>query len=283
MKIIMKKYAVIGNPVAHSLSPWIHQRFAQQSHLSLDYHAITLTCQTPCDLHTELVALCQTGYQGLNVTLPYKTWIFNLMKAEHALTERAISAGAVNTITFASPTHWIGDNTDGVGLVRDLQRLGWQVAGKRLLLLGAGGAASGVLGALLSQQPEHIAILNRDRDKAAQLAARFTPATCKIDSIDQPNLFGYDLIINATASSLSQQLPTTITHLTAQNSHCYDMVYAPSPTVFLTWALAHQTAFVSDGLGMLVAQAAESFYLWHGIRPSTNLIIEQLQTKISNL
>jgi shikimate 5-dehydrogenase len=279
----MKKYAVIGNPVTHSLSPWIHQQFAQQSHLSIDYQAITLACQTPSALHAELVALCQKGYQGLNVTLPYKTWVFDLMKAQYALTERALSAGAVNTIAFASPTHWLGDNTDGVGLVTDLQRLGWQVAGQRILILGAGGAASGVLGALLSQAPQQIAILNRDRDKATQLAARFTAATCKIDCIDQPHSLGYDLIINATASSLSQQLPATITHLTPQNAHCYDMVYAPLPTVFLAWALANRAVAISDGLGMLVAQAAESFYLWHGIRPFTVPTLEQLQTKIANL
>lgn len=277
----MKKYAVIGNPIQHSWSPFIHQQFAKQTKIDLTYEALKLDCPSQSDFQDALQQLLEQGYQGLNITLPYKIWAFEVIQKKHGLSNYAEKAGAVNTLTFINSSKWLGNNTDGIGLVRDVKhRLGWSLNKSNVLILGAGGAVSGVMPALIDEKPACIHLLNRDRTKADDLAKRFSTEDCNIRRIDQSEKIPYHLIINGTSSSLWEQLPSTIQQVDPQNAHCYDMVYASSHTPFLHWALANQAKAVSDGLGMLVEQAAESFYQWHHQMPETHIVIEQLRQRL---
>lgn len=269
------RYAVIGHPVAHSKSPQIHAAFARQTGQDLSYEAIL----APLDGFEPAVrAFIRGGGCGLNVTLPFKVEAFRLAATR---SPRAEAAGAVNTLLF-SAAGIRGDNTDGIGLVADLTRnLGLDLAGKRILLLGAGGAARGVLLPLLEQRPAVLALANRTADKARALAAAFVARAggCALAGGGFTELAGrrFDLVINATAASLGDAAPTLPGGLCAPDSLAYDMVYGKELTPFLRAARGDGAARLADGLGMLVEQAAEAFFLWRGVRPATAPVLAALR------
>jgi shikimate dehydrogenase len=262
-------YAVFGNPVAHSKSPLIHAEFARQTGQDLDYLAIL----APLDGFPGTVeSFREAGGEGANVTVPFKEAAFRL--ATH-LTPRAKDAGAVNTLKFENG-QILGDNTDGSGLVRDLTvNLKQTLAGKHILLMGAGGAARGVIGPLLAERPAALVLANRTVGKAQQLAELFDG---KFAASSYATLAGqrFDIVINATAASLKGELPPLPDHLFNPGALAYDMMYG-SETPFMAWARTHGAKIVADGLGMLVEQAAESFYLWRGVHPDTAPVIRKLR------
>lgn len=263
-----RRFAVMGNPVNHSKSPFIHQQFARQMSIKLEYIAIQV------DVGGFVQAVDQfraTGGAGLNITVPFK---LDAYRYAEKLSDRARRAGAVNTLKFDAQV--FGDNTDGVGLVRDLQtNLGVALKGKRVLVLGAGGAVRGVLGPLGEAQPASVAIANRTAVKAKELAADFAGvAGGGFDAIEGQV---FDVVINGTAASLEGKIPDLPPKLFAPNSLAYDMMYADKAKPFLSWAQSQGAARVSDGLGMLVEQAAESFFIWHGKRPDTKPVLTHLR------
>ncbi len=269
-------YAVFGNPIAHSKSPLIHQAFAEQTG-----HAIRYERQLVDVDGFELAAdaFFSGGGLGLNVTVPFKQ---DAYRYAAKLSQRARRAGAVNTLIMDNGVVR-GDTTDGVGLVRDItENLNWPIAGKRLLILGAGGAVRGVLEPLLAQQPQHIVIANRTVDKALQLAKGFAEmgylCGCGLDMLPGQQ---FDLVINGTSASLGSELPPLPGDLIAAGGAAYDMVYGAEPTVFMRWARQQQVEQVADGLGMLVEQAAESFLLWRGVRPETAPVIAAIREQLS--
>lgn len=274
----MDRYAVIGNPIAHSKSPQIHAAFARQTGQELSYEALL----APLDGFAQTVADFRAhGGRGLNVTVPFKLEAFAL--AEHH-TARAQAAGAVNTLAFGADGV-LGDNTDGAGLVRDLTaNLNFALAGCRILLLGAGGATRGVLLPLLDSRPARLTIANRTVGKAEALAALFAARAgdTALDACGFDALAGrrFDLVINATAASLADELPPLPPGLYAEGALAYDMMYARAPTRFMRAALADGAARVADGLGMLVEQAAESFTLWRGVRPDSAPVLAELRRQI---
>jgi shikimate dehydrogenase len=262
-------YAVIGNPIAHSKSPLIHRQFAQYTHQILHYDTVL----ADPDAFVETVQMLQRqGTKGLNVTVPFKIEAWHYADQLSDLAQRA---EAVNTLIFHRNGQVTGDNTDGIGLVRDLQKnYNISLAGKRILLLGAGGAVRGVLQPLLAQQPKCLHIANRTASKAIQLAEDFADLGAitagGFDSIAKTAIF--DLIINGTAASLQGDVPPIATSCIHSQTSCYDMMYAAKDTAFVQWAKQHGAAQALDGLGMLIEQAAESFYLWRGVRPDTHHI-----------
>jgi shikimate dehydrogenase len=266
------RYAVIGHPVAHSRSPHIHALFAAQTGQSLLYERIDAT---PAEFAAVTLDFFARGGSGLNVTLPHKEAASALCAR---LTPRAQRARAVNTLMAAAGGTLLGDNTDGAGLVRDLDlNLNVPVAGQRLLLLGAGGAARGVLGPLLELGPAEIVIANRTSERALQLAAEFAgTAPIRGCGLDAPGA-GFDLIINGTSTSLAGELPALPRSVVQPGTVCYDMAYGREDTVFVSWARAQGAARAVMGLGRLVEQAAESFLLWRGVRPETAPVRAALQ------
>ena len=270
------RYAVMGNPVAHSLSPRIHARFAQQTGQHLDYEAILVE---PDGFPTAVEAFQRAGGKGLNVTVPFKEDAWRLADARSPRAERA---GAVNTLVLRADGSRYGDNTDGVGLVRDLlDNQGASVRARRVLLLGAGGAARGVLEPLLEQRPARLVIANRTPDKAKTLAAAFRDLG-PVEGGGFPELEGhaFDLVINATAAGLAGQVPPVPPGVVTLATWCYDMMYGKGETDFVRWARRQGTAHAVDGLGMLVEQAAESFLLWRGVRPDTAPVIKTLRAEL---
>ncbi len=273
------RYAVIGNPIAHSKSPMIHALFAEQTAQAMQYEARL----APLDGFEAAVRdFAATGGKGLNVTVPFKQAAYALASR---LSPRAERAGAVNTLVIDDAEHCFGDNTDGVGLARDLIRNhGLTLAGKRILLLGAGGAVRGVLQALLGNKPQQLTIVNRTVEKALRLAADFADlGAVNGMGYDELGAVAFDLVINATSASLDGDLPPLPASVLHADSFCYDMMYAAEATVFMRWALGHglpETA-VSDGLGMLVEQAAESFRLWRGVEPQTQSVLRQVRASLS--
>lgn len=266
-------YAVIGNPIAHSKSPRIHTEFARRLGEDVRYEAIF----APRDGFASAVAdFRAAGGRGLNVTVPFKLDAFALATER---TERAEQARAVNTLRFDSKTV-LGDNTDGAGLVADLRdRLGFAIGGKRVLIMGAGGAARGVILPLLRERPASIAIANRTVEKARALERQFAPFG-PVMSGGYAELHGksFDLVVNATSASLSGEVPPLPADVLAPGALAYDMVYGDRPTQFMTFALESGAGRAVDGLGMLVAQAAESFFLWRGVRPDVAPVIELLRS-----
>lgn len=258
------RYAVIGNPIAHSKSPLIHAEFARQTGQDLSYAALL----APLDgFEAAARSFSLEGGRGMNVTVPFKqdAWRFATRR-----TQRAELAQAVNTLKFDGESV-LGDNTDGAGLVRDiLVNLGFAIRGRRVLLMGAGGAARGVILPLLGESPSLLAIANRTPARAHELAQQFAEHG-DISSGDYASLTGchFDLVINATSSSLSNKLPPLPGSVFSKGCLAYDMMYGKGLTPFLQFALDHGAGQVADGLGMLVEQAAESFFLWRGVRPET--------------
>lgn len=269
---MVDRYAVVGHPVAHSKSPRIHAAFAAQTGQALSYTAIDIA---PGEFESRVRAFFAAGGRGLNVTLPYKEEAYRLADS---LSRAARQAGAVNTLWRGEDGRLHGDNTDGAGLVRDLMaNQGWPLRGRRILLLGAGGAVRGVLGPLLAEQPAGLVIANRTADKARQLAQAFG---ARVQGCGYPALAGqvFDVVINGTSASLAGALPPLPDALLAPGAGCYDMMYGAEPTVFLRWAGTHGAAACADGLGMLVEQAAEAFFLWRGLRPDTAPVLVMLRT-----
>ena len=267
-------YAVMGNPVTHSRSPEIHQLFAQQAAIKIDYQRI----QVDVGGFAQAVSNFQaSGGQGLNVTVPFKVEAWELTDT---CSERAQLARAVNTLWFET-TSVIGDNTDGVGIVRDItNNLQQPITNTRLLVLGAGGAVRGVLGELLNCQPKQIVVANRTVDRAVELAGVFQNHSsiellgCGFEELAEMH---FDIIINGTAASLTGEVPALPQLHFNSDALAYDMVYSTQPTAFMRWATAAGIPNVSDGLGMLVEQAAESFYIWHDHRPNTEPVIKALR------
>ena len=261
------RYAVFGHPIAHSKSPLIHAAFARQTGQDMTYEAILAPTDGFADSVAQFIA---AGGRGANVTVPFKEQAFALA---NRLSPRAEHAGAVNTLAFDADGIF-GDNTDGAGLVADLVRnLRCPLAGKRILLVGAGGAARGVIGPLLDQQPATLVIANRTVSRAQELAEQFGHGirACGFDGLDAP----FDLVLNATAASLAGELPPLSPRLFTADTLAYDMMYGRD-TPFLAFARTHGAA-TADGLGMLVEQAAEAFYLWRGVRPDTAPVIASLR------
>lgn len=271
----MDHYAVIGHPVEHSQSPLIHQAFAKQTGQALEYSRVLAPLDGFAATVTQLRA---QGYQGANVTVPFK---FEAYALADRLSARALNAGAVNTLSFL-PDGVLGDNTDGIGLVQDiLHNLQFVLPGKRVLLLGAGGAAEGVLYPLLEQGPAVLCIANRTHDKAIAMATRAQKqhGELRIEARSFAELAGqtFDLVINATSSGLSNEKMTLPAGLFAENSLAYDMMYGRE-TPFMAYARQEKVENIADGLGMLVEQAAEAFYSWRKVRPLTLPVIKQLRT-----
>lgn len=262
------RYAVFGHPVAHSRSPEIHHHFAGQTGEAITYERIDPGADGFVEAARGFFA---EGGRGANVTVPFKEAALELADE---LTERAERAGAVNTLKALDNGHLLGDNTDGAGLVRDIEsNLGFRLSDRRMLILGAGGAARGVLGPLVDAGIGHLHIANRTAKRAERLAERFR-GTANITAGSLGNLPNtpFDLIVNATAASLAGETLDLSRHLLAPQALCYDMAYGPELTPFLQQALKHG-AHVADGWGMLVEQAAESFHRWRDILPDTTRLI----------
>ena len=265
------QYAVIGNPIEHSKSPLIHEQFAQQTGQDMHYGRILGEV-----FHEDVRYFFHNAGKGLNVTVPFKEQAFDLCDS---LSERAETATAVNTLIYQDDGSIRGDNTDGVGLVTDLgcNHL-FNFAGAKILLLGAGGASKGVIRPLLEQNPAELVVANRTASKAVDLAAQ-VEALGPVNGMGLDALVGkrFDLIINGTAAGLSGELPAISDDCLEDGGWTYDMMYATEPTAFVKWGRLHNAGKALDGLGMLVEQAAESFYLWRGVRPETSQVIASLR------
>ena len=265
------RYAVIGHPVQHSRSPFIHARFASQCAQSISYTTIDAT---PQEFEPVVRAFFAGGGRGLNVTLPHKEAAARLAGR---LTPRAELAGAVNVLALDEGS-LLGDNADGSGLVADLvDNHGIAISGRRLLVLGAGGAARGIIAPLLEHGPAELVIANRNLDRARELSQRFTGlGQVRASGYDPLPPHAFDLVINATAASLAGELPPLPPGIVDSHSICYDLAYARDSTPFTRWAKHRGCAGAFMGLGMLVEQAAECFLLWRGIRPDTAPVLSEL-------
>lgn len=275
----MDHYAVFGNPIAHSKSPQIHRWFAEQTGQQLEYQALLAPVD---DFEGSARQFFEQGGLGANVTVPFK---LDALVFCDQLSPRARRAGAVNTLQKGKNNEIYGDNTDGVGLVRDLTgQLGFNLKNKRVLLLGAGGASRGVVEPLLKAGVAKLKIANRTPEKAQQLVQIFhgLQPDAELSAGNWASLAGsqYDLILNATSASLSGDLPPLPDGLLASGALAYDLMYARQPTPFMEWANQQGAAKVADGLGMLVEQAAEAFFLWRQVRPDTAPVLQRLRQQL---
>lgn len=271
------KYAVFGNPIKHSKSPAIHAAFAAQSGEAMQYRAVLVAEDGFERAANNFFA---EGGKGLNITVPFKQ---DAYQYAGRLSDRAQRAGAVNTLTQASDGVIEGDNTDGIGLVRDMvANLGWVVQGLRVLIIGAGGAVRGVLEPLLRERPKEMLIVNRTPERAVQLAREFSDlGSLQGGGYDLIGERQFDLVINASSAGLSGEMPDLPATLLTERSCCYDMLYGAEPTPFMRWAAHHAAWAVADGLGMLVEQAAESFYIWRHVRPETRPVIHEIREALT--
>ncbi len=266
------QYGVAGHPIAHSWSPFIHGMFAKATAQNLVYRLFDIP---PAEFRREILRLITSGVRGLNITLPHKQAAAELV---NELTPRAARAQAVNTIAYFDDAELLGDNTDGIGLITDLeQNLQLELANKRILLLGAGGAVRGVLGPLLERDPRQLVIANRTPLRARRLAADFGDLGpvlgCGFEDLEGPP---FDLIVNGTSASLQGEMPAMPPGLVGAQTVCYDMAYGRGDTPFTLWAHELQAGYTTKGWGMLVEQAAASFALWRGIRPDTRAVLAAL-------
>lgn len=270
------KYVVVGNPVLHSKSPRIHAAFARATGEDLVYEHLLAPLG---GFVASVEAFAREGGRGLNVTVPFKVEAFELAKLHSS---RAQLAGAVNTLMLESDGRWYGDNTDGAGLVRDLTaNLGLDLRERRILVLGAGGAARGIVGPLLDCLPQTLAICNRTHAKAAALAERFAPLG-PIEAVTYDALAGrqFDVVVNSTSVGVvSEGHDWPRSRVFAPDAFAYDLVYSDVPTQFVRWASENGAARTADGLGMLIEQAAESFQLWRGVRPPTAPVFALLRPR----
>ena len=270
----MTRYAVIGTPIAHSKSPVIHGMFAEQTEQEVQYEAIEVKAENFDEFVLDFFA---AGGGGLNITVPHKERAYSLATN---LEPRAQLAGAVNTLFLNTENSLCGDNTDGPGLVRDLQtNHEIEIKGQNVLVIGAGGAVRGALVSLIESNPAAITIVNRTLDKAKSLRQtfkdRFELQVASFDALEE----NFDLIINGTSLSLNNEVPAITANQIRDNTCCYDMMYSNRDTAFVTWAKANGAALALDGLGMLVEQAAESFLRWRGVRPETLSVIDALRNQ----
>ena len=274
------KYAVLGNPIAHSKSPRIHALFAASLNQAIEYEKRLAPL---ADFAGELQRFFDEGGVGANVTVPFKRDAFALARDA---SQRALQAGAANFLMWRGD-HWYCDNTDGAGLVRDIEtNLSVSLKDKNILLLGAGGAARGVLWPLLLRSPKQIVVVNRTAERATELVAVYKKehavSALSVEALVAQYL-SFDVVINATSSSLGGALPLPdgVT-IFAPDALAYDMMYGKEPTVFMDWAARHGASRVADGLGMLVEQAAESYVQWRGVLPQTAPIIAQLRAELAS-
>lgn len=269
-------FAVMGDPIAHSRSPSIHHHFAEQCGKRIRYEKIQVD---PGGFPQAVSSFFANDGRGLNITVPFKHEAFALADE---LSERAQKAKAVNTF-IPVPNGLKGDNTDGIGFVRDLRdNHQCALAAKGVLILGAGGASRGVLGPILEERPQQLFIANRTPDKAEALAQEFAQlGTIAGGGYKQLEGQQFDIVINATSASLSGDLPPLPDQLLREGAWCYDMMYGKEDTVFMRWAREHGAQHVTDGLGMLVEQAAEAFAQWHGVHPKTQSVIAALRAELN--
>lgn len=264
------RYAVVGHPVEHSRSPLIHTLFARQTGQNLSYELLDAE---PHVFEAAVRGFGAAGGKGLNVTAPHKEAAFTLC---HERSEAATAAGAVNTISFVGG-RLRGDNTDGVGFIRDVTlNHAESIAERRVVVLGAGGAARGIIGPLLAEGPAEIVLANRTRERADQVVAQF-PARSGLRAVtfdELAMLRPFDIVINATSAGLKGEASPFPTSLVGPRSFCYDLVYSVHDTPFVAWAKAHGAARAAQGWGMLVEQAAESFFIWRGVRPDTKPLLQ---------
>lgn len=271
-------YAVFGQPINHSKSPRIHTLFAEQTQQQLTYAAQEVSAEL---FNSAIESFFAQGGKGLNCTVPLKELAW---QRADILSERAQFSKAVNTLVLQENGTLLGDNTDGLGLVADLtDNHNIPLSNSRILILGAGGASRGIIGPLMEKSPKHLVIANRTKEKATTLSNEFSQLGdirgCGYDDIKNSQ---FDLILNATSASLTGNLPPLSDTLLAENGCCYDLAYGNEPTAFVKWGLTHNAKKSVDGLGMLVEQAAEAFYIWRGVRPETKHIIKQLESERSS-
>ena len=266
------RYGVMGYPVSHSRSPVIHRLFALHTGQNIQYELLQVA---PEKLEQAVRQFQRTGGRGLNITVPHKNTVCRLCDQ---LSERASTAKAVNTLIFQD-NEIIGDNTDGIGLLRDLAvNLGINLEGANILILGAGGATRGITGPLLEMLPKSLVIANRSLDRAQEIAERFNNSgpvsACRFN--DVPVTEAYDLVINATSAGVRGETPPYPSAAISKNTFCYDLSYGLKPTPFSIWARDQGAVRSVMGWGMLVEQAAESFHLWRGVRPDTSPVLKQM-------
>ncbi len=275
--IVLDRYAVFGNPIAHSLSPLIHQRFAAQTQQAMTYEAILV----PKDgFATALRTFCTGGGKGLNITVPFKIEAFKLIDQ---MSETASTAGSVNTILINAQGKLYGDNTDGVGLVADLARVQINLMHKKVLVIGAGGAVRGILAPLLKLQPTELIVSNRTLAKAEGLAQRFS-AFGRIRACAFAQLADdFDIVIHATSANANGEHVSVPEIIFRSKPICYDLFYSKTQTPFLQWAQSLGASMCVDGLGMLVEQAAAAFYLWRGVCPETTPVIDYLRKDVLHI
>jgi shikimate dehydrogenase len=274
----LDRYAVLGNPVAHSRSPSIHAAFAAQTGQALEYGRVLCPLEGFADA---LRAFADSGARGCNITVPFK---LAARRLAHRASERAVLAGAANTLSFREDG-WFADNTDGVGLVRDIEvNAGVSLAGKQVLLVGAGGAGAGVLGPLIAARPARVVVANRTEGKAVALAQRHAEwgrehgVVLSASALDRPGT-GFGVVLNASASSLGGEVSPVPVEVLAPGALAVDLMYGPAAAPFLAWAQA-AGAVPRDGLGMLVEQAAEAFFIWRGVRPLTAPVLQALRLEV---
>jgi len=282
------QYAVFGNPIAHSKSPLIHALFAKQTSEKIRYGRKRVPKGLFAKCAKRFFGRPKNQKHGLNVTVPFK---LDAYQFADKLSERAKQAGAVNTLKRLPNGKIYGDNTDGIGLVRDItQNLGWEIKGKNILILGAGGAVRGVMGPLLDEKPNVVTIANRTRHKAEAIKNIFSTSPINIDvwdtsdKLNLPPSHQFDLIINGTSAQLNDEewdLMFLLSVVSQPTKICaYDMMYGKDQTDFEKWAHHQKFKEVSNGLGMLVEQAAESFYIWRGVKPETKSVIEKIRKEL---
>ena len=265
----MDNYGVVGNPVSHSKSPLVHKLFAEQTGQQLHYSTFFVE---PDNLEKALAELQSQGIKGVNITLPFKRKAFALVDT---LSERAQRAEAINTIMFNEDGTRFGDTTDGVGLVKDIiVNQEFLITKKRVLVLGAGGAVRGIIDSLLSEKPKEIIIANRTESKAVALAEEFGIQACELSLLENNS---FDLVINGTSGSLQGEMLDLPGSILKKGALCYDMFYGQGQTPFLRWAAEQDAAYCIDGLGMLVEQAAESFFIWRNVKPNTAKVLAALK------
>jgi len=275
MDRITGRFAVVGNPIGHSLSPQIHAAFARQTGHTIDYRAEQIDLAS---FEAWVADFFERGGRGLNVTLPFKSRAYVLAQAA---SERANAAGAANFLTRDPDGQVVADNTDGKGLVTDMVRnAGWSLGGARILILGAGGAVKGVMSALLAEDPSSVHVVNRTASRAEALAALWRDSSANVSGggYETADAMAWDVIINGTSTGLSGDMPALPASLAlARGCACYDMAYGEAAAPFLAWSREQGAGDVRDGLGMLVEQAAESYFLWLGEYPQTQPLLSSLQ------
>lgn len=275
---LIDRYCVFGNPIAHSKSPLLHAEFSKQTKQDLSY---TAQCIDLDSFSPSATKFFTEGGKGLNITVPFKHDAFEFASN---LTQRAMRAGAVNTLFLNENNTIVGDNTDGLGLITDItHHLNWELNHTKILIMGAGGAVRGILEPFIQASPQSITIVNRTKEKAQLLANDFSdlfPVTaCSYEELHtRINPQTFDIIINGSSASLAGELPPLPNNIIDEKTCCYDMMYAKELTLFLLWAKEHSAQAISDGLGMLVCQGAESFNIWRGIKPETKEVIKLIRT-----